>query len=251
MIWSRWSGAGNTFFILKPQPNQHFNINRPQIAKALCSQFPNAPTDGVLFLDEDSSADAKWDFFNSDGSSAEMCGNAARCAAGFLYRLNESQKTFSFLTKAGRIAAEIVSNQIVEVEMPELQVMQKLPVYYVNSGVPHVVLESEFDLVLAQKYRPYPQAPGSNVTFVSDATKRGARAVTFERGVEGPTLACGTGAVAAAAFLSDKFGPLKFEIEMPGGRLEVENAVDHRKPLMRGPAVWSFDFDDGNIWEGN
>lgn len=250
MIWSRWSGAGNTFFILECSTEQQFRVPRHEIAMSLCQMFPNGKTDGVLFLDQGSDVDAVWDFYNSDGSTAEMCGNAARCAT-----LHWSQKNGStdvhFLTKAGRIHSKVLDLDLVEVEMPPIRIQQRTPVFLVNTGVPHVVFESEFSEQIVKMYRHYPDSVGSNVTFVSEVSEGRAKAVTFERGVEGLTLACGTGAVAAAAFLTEKQNTSSFSIEMPGGILKIEKAKDLERPKMTGSAVWCFDLDDGGAWENH
>lgn len=248
MKWSRWSGAGNTFLIaeagdLAALKKQH---SRPELARRLCQSFDRAPTDGLLLIEARSGFDFAWDFYNSDGSVAEMCGNAARCAAMYFFKTRATSKKMKFLTLAGEIGAEVISDDLVKVEMPMLPAtFEYLPEFFaINTGVPHIVLEEPPDLARAKIFRPLPDAKGSNVTFIMRATKTGCKAVTFERGVENFTLACGTGAVAAAAYLAMKTGGSCFDIEMPGGKLRVDHVGPGKRPFLEGPAECNYIFEE-------
>jgi diaminopimelate epimerase len=248
MKWSRWSGAGNTFLIADSwsQSESLPGPRRGEIARQLCHSFDRAETDGLLFLEPSEGYDFAWDFYNSDGSRAEMCGNAARCAAMYFHRkIRANKKHFKFLTLAGEIGAEILSSSSVKVKMPQLPtIFGKIEGHFhVNTGVPHLVLPEEPNVARAQALRPLPSGPGSNITFVIAANQNGCKAVTFERGVENFTLACGTGAVAAATFLNQRFGGSRFEVEMPGGSLIVANVGAGKTPELEGPAIWNYDFE--------
>jgi diaminopimelate epimerase len=121
---------------------------------------------------------------------------------------------------------------------------KKKSVFSINTGVPHLVVEGEPDFALAQKLRRAPELgpAGSNVTFVDRDHEEAEQlqAITFERGVENFTLACGTGAVAAAEFQRASH-PAQTEvwIEMPGGALRVR--WEDSRPLLSGPVELQFE----------
>ena len=263
---TRMSGAGNTFLFWDARFQKVPKEARSGIARFLCDSFTGFYTDGLVFIDHHSElmGDFQWDFYNSDGSHAEMCGNAARCAALYFNQKSGGPAEVSFLTPAGLIKARILEPQLVEVLMPELQEdgkfvsihFQKKPseFFFVNTGVPHLVVEEEPNEELAQILRRAPELgeAGANVTFFTEVTPGEVEAITYERGVENFTLACGTGAVAAAAFSKMK-NPLlrKHQVEMPGGRLNVE-WVSNRQALLTGPAQFEFDlFFEEAIYENN
>lgn len=247
MIWSRWSGAGNTFFIADAW-NQAWDLSsaaRAQQVRKICRAFPQASTDGLLYLEKNQNADFAWDFYNADGSGAEMCGNAARCAALYFQEKIQPKSALRFITKAGDIETRTLGPGLVQVLMPQLKVGEQnsAAAFFVNTGVPHWVLEENPDSERALMLRQTPSPAGANVTFVNKVGHQGCDAVTFERGVENFTQACGTGAVAAAAYLSQRFGVGPFEINMPGGILRVEDVKNHSRPLMTGPATKNFEFE--------
>jgi diaminopimelate epimerase len=115
--------------------------------------------------------------------------------------------------------------------------------FFVNTGVPHFVVKKAPDKALAQKLRFHPEFAdaGANVTFMEALSKTEAKAVTFERGVEDFTQACGTGAVAAACLMAfeNKVEDI-YKIQMPGGLLEVEKVKLHDQPLLTGPVKIEF-----------
>ncbi len=253
---SRMSGAKNTFFVVNsfdPQWSSEFknmaDSDKREMAKHLCQSFFGFYTDGILFIKPEMNFDFSWDFYNSDGSTAEMCGNAARCAALFFYSRVEVKKNLKFLTSAGTIVAEVLSNQLVRIQMTEILSTREQTVsghkgIFVNTGVPHFVLEMSPSRDLAKALRKVSDfgAAGANITFVEQAKEAHIKAVSFERGVEDFTEACGTGAVAAAVYLQKKLGKQKFvQVEMPGGNLQVENLIENQRPFLTGQAQLEFD----------
>jgi diaminopimelate epimerase len=245
------SGAGNTFFVVFSDIGSR--KERQDFVREVCTEFVGFSTDGFLFLQKSETNDARWDFYNADGSHAEMCGNAARCAALFFNRFVRSQKKISFQTAAGDIHAEILDEGVVRVRMPALNTdhgpkevtvgSRKIRGYFVNTGVPHFVIQAEPDEALARELRKEKVAfgpNGANITFVELDETDFIQAVTFERGVEGFTLACGTGAVAAACFHHECEPQFKTQmIEMPGGLLQVDWEEDIA--YLTGPAEFHFD----------
>lgn len=245
------SGAGNTFAIEITNPDT--NITNAQ-AKEICQKFK---VDGYLGLSNQNSNEYKWNFFNSDGSDAEFCGNAARCAQAFLEKQKNSIHS-KHLTPAGRVLSWtdqeknwvlMPQPKIIEVAKTVELDGQKWFGFWCNTGVPHFILEQPIvrhDLwfELSKKLRNHPDfgTRGSNITWVKKAADK-VIAVTYERGVEDFTQACGTGAFAAALWWKNQNQKLtSFEISMPGGMLTV---VFHETGwMMTGPAEkldeWSF-----------
>jgi diaminopimelate epimerase len=266
-LLSRCSGTNNTFLIADSINSNWKNTypflskeQKEKIAKNLCSSFHGFKTDGLLFLYNFEKYDFAWDFFNSDGSFAEMCGNAARCASWYFYKRIDQKKIISFFSGAGDINAEILEEEMVKIEMPKISPIQSMsvlgkPGIFIDTGVPHFVLEMAPERKLAQQLRTVDAfgKTGSNITFVENVKSESVSAVTFERGVEDYTEACGTGAVAAAAFCEYKIKKLsKVAVKMPGGTLYVDGAKSNQRPFLSGSAKIEFDLlIDKNRMMGN
>lgn len=255
---SRVSGAQNTFFIANIFESQWATAyprmtdsDRAELARLLCENESTPKTDGLLFLRPEPQFDFAWDFYNSDGSHAEMCGNAARCATYFFHEKVKSLPKMRFLTGAGEVSGEVLSLESVRVQMTEVSDTRKMIVsgeqgFFVNTGVPHFVIEKKPDAELSRRLRKVTDfgPAGSNITFVENLTEAGLQAVTFERGVEDFTQACGTGAVAAAMYLQEQKGMKNsIEVRMPGGVLKIENARTGERPFLTGPVQFEFDME--------
>lgn len=266
----KMSGAGNTFVLVDATKTStwldieaNLNIKRRSFVKMICDRTLGVSADGVLFLQEgEQDYDYAWDFYNADGSNAEMCGNAARCAALFVseYLSSSLIGTYKFKTGAGPITVQILGDERVRVHMPDIRDFQeskslliddKLHSFsFVNSGVPHLVMQlSSYQQAtelkgLARKARSHKDLlpEGANVTFYVREKEGALKAVTFERGVEDYTQACGTGAVAAAYVEFKKSGERNFDVHMPGGTLSVQISKVSEKPLMTGDAVFVMEF---------
>jgi diaminopimelate epimerase len=147
-----------------------------------------------------------------------------------------------------------LSQNLVQVQMTEISAAKNMTVlgkagYFVNTGVPHFVLPQAPDRELAVQLRKVTDfgPPGANITFVEDLRDDFLRAVTFERGVEDWTRACGTGAVAAAMYLQSINGQQdSIQVQMPGGLLKIQGARSGQRPLLIGPAQIEFEMEN---WE--
>ena len=153
--------------------------------------------------------DFEWDFYNCDGSTPSMCGNGARAAAHFAVHFLGKSPNLSFLTKAGLITASVEKNSV-EISLGKPK-DEKAPFEFegkiwqgCNTGVPHLVHFcedlAEFDEKICQNAR---QKFNANVNFAQIVSPTHIKVRTFERGVEGETLACGTG-MAASFYLAHK-----------------------------------------------
>lgn len=217
----KMSGSGNDFIIID---NRNQGVEKKKVSdfiKKVCCRKMSVGADGVVFVENADAVDFRWYFFNSDGSEAEMCGNAARCTARFAYLNGIAGRNMSFETGAGVIAA-LVTDDRVKIKMPaptELKIDYSihlknglLSVSSINTGVPHVIVAvdsiNDTEVVkLGREIRFHEEfAPaGTNVNFIC-IQKDGTIAMrTYERGVEDETLACGTGAMAVSIVLARKF----------------------------------------------
>lgn len=208
------SAAGNDFVLLSG------TVRSPAVlARRLCDRRRGVGADGLLVARRAAGA-VRVDYFNADGTRA-FCGNGTRCAAWWAFVQGWTGRRSLLRTGAGRVAAEIAGRERVILGMPEprglrlglsLRVQgRRFTAHAVDTGVPHAVVPvralERFPVEpvgrAIRRHRCFGRA-GTNVDFVSRADG-GLRLRTYERGVEGETLACGTGA-AAAAWVGWKLG---------------------------------------------
>ncbi|PKN05770.1 MAG: diaminopimelate epimerase [Deltaproteobacteria bacterium HGW-Deltaproteobacteria-9] len=210
----KMSGSGNDFIIIDNR-DLSLNVgNLSDFARKVCRHKLSVGADGLFLIEPSAIADFKWQFFNSDGSVAEMCGNGSRCVARYAYLNGITGKKMSFETIAGIISAE-VKDDLVKVRLTDPSPVisgEKIDVNgrifvldSVNTGVPHAVafvddLQSFAVAEWGRKIRFHEHyAPkGTNADFAAVLTRHKIQLRTYERGVENETLACGTGMVAAA-----------------------------------------------------
>ena len=239
------SGAGNTFSVSWETSDTEKILDRPTFVREICEK---TNTDGFIFLKwiDEKQNYLGWDFYNNDGSRAEMCGNATRCVAFFAKNILKTPSSFFKLqTIAGPIDIKVLDSELFEVKMTALQKFEHPKYFWCDTGVPHIVLEiANFedyhslknfcrDLRFHSDFQPR----GTNVTLVAFASEpKRLKAVSYERGVEDFTQACGTGAMAAAFYNLNKRGQNETFVEMPGGLLKM-NLSNVQSPLMTGPAV--------------
>jgi len=210
----KMSGSGNDFIIVDNRKKIVDETDLANFVARVCRRKLSVGADGFILLEDTDAVDFKWQFFNSDGSVAEMCGNGARCAARFAYINQIAGTDMSFETAAGIIHAQ-VSGDLVKINMPDPADLKtdygldlqdsSMSVSSINTGVPHVVITvdniDDAEVVkLGREIRFHDKfAPaGTNVNFVRLQEDGYVAIRTYERGVEDETLACGTGAIAAA-----------------------------------------------------
>ncbi len=231
-----------------------------QTVREICDRHFGVGADGLVVMTKLFEKKYEWAFFNNDGSNAAMCGNAARAAMCYL-ALEETQPVelatdFGLVrleTLGGhdfRIAIDYSSKKLElrrvhSVGSQNTDLMQPV---LVDTGVPHVVLESSQDVLsltdraLAAPFRWAEEAgpAGANVTFFKRRDVNSIDAITFERGVENYTLSCGTGVLAAALVASRALEShtWKDEIQVrnPGGNLRVHSSRFPEELLLAGPA---------------
>jgi diaminopimelate epimerase len=212
---TKMSGSGNDFILvdnrLKAVPDNRMVL----LAKQLCRRMVSVGADGMIFVEPSDRCDFKWRFFNADGSEAEMCGNGGRCAARFAYLQGIAGPEITFETLAGPIQAWVEGSKVkLQLTRPEgIKLDQTIAVGkdqitldFINIGVPHaLVWVEDIDAVNVVRlghrirFHEYFKPKGTNVNFIQIKDQEMLWVRTYERGVEGETLACGTGSVAAAA----------------------------------------------------
>lgn len=213
-------GSGNDFIVIDNRRRVFPEKVRPQLVARLCRRGTGIGADGLILIEDNHFVDFLWHFYNTDGSEAEMCGNGGRCAARFAYLKGIADADMVFQTRAGLIRAQVDRTQV-RLEMTEpvgLRKRVKLGfaeeheiVDFIDSGVPHttVMVDQELDLVAVSergariRYHQEFAPAGTNVNFVKVVNEQCLLIRSYERGVEGETLACGTGAVAAALLVSE------------------------------------------------
>jgi len=197
MTYTKYSASGNDFVIFHTFKEEDFSKD----AAKLCNRTEGIGADGFVALVPSSEADFKWLFYNSDGSHAAMCGNATRAVAHYAYNNGLAPSSMKFLTEAGLIESN-VEGDVVETQMTKPIVIKEpfeqdgLTWYLIDTGVPHLVTLVDdlntYDHDLSAKMR-YEHNANVNYAKVEDGI---IKVRTYERGVEGETLACGTGMVA-------------------------------------------------------
>lgn len=237
-------GAGNDFIVINNMEEKIPHERFPAIAARLCSRRLSIGADGFMVVEApQEGGDYKMLFYNSDGSVGEMCGNGARCIARYGYEHGLAGEVQTIETTAGTVTGKRVSARQYRIRMqnPE-DIRLECPIdaegktydcSYMVVGVPHAVVLiqglEDFDrralFELGRTMRFHAAFPsGANVDFIEVTGSNEVRAMTYERGVEDFTYACGTGAsaIAVALTLQGKADGNQVKIHMPGGVLAVD-----------------------------
>jgi diaminopimelate epimerase len=209
----KMNGCGNDFILIDNRSGR-ISPEPVDLVRGVCRRKLSVGADGMILIEDSERYDFQWQFYNSDGSRAEMCGNGARCAARFAHSLGIAGSRMTFQTDAGPIEAEMCGDQVkikltppVDCELDYDITLDSGPlkISSINTGVPHAVVElndvATADIVpMGRIIRHHDRfAPaGTNVNFVWPLAPGGLQVRTYERGVEDETLACGTGCVASA-----------------------------------------------------
>lgn len=230
--FKKYQGAGNDFVMLDNRNGEYDHIH-PELISALCNRRFGIGADGILLLSraDEGKSDTlfRMEYYNSDGSRASFCGNGARCLCAFAHEVGAAPADveFGFVADDGHHRATY-SHDVVDLQMIDVaQTTETEGGLLLNTGVPHFVkmvddVEAVDIMSVAPALRHCPSfgPEGANVNFVT-LTPDGIRVRTYERGVEGETLACGTGIVASAIAAHRKTGMTTIEVEARGGHLRV------------------------------
>jgi len=225
----KMQGSGNDFILIDNRRGILKGASLSKLAVAVCDRHYSVGADGLIVIFPSKKADFKWRFFNADGSEAEMCGNGSRCAARFAHLKKIAKQDMSFETLAGVIHAQVrkdrVKVQLTGASGVRMNISVPLDTglrmgHFINTGVPHLVylskdLDHEDVERIGRTTRSHDlfKPAGTNVNFIQIQDRQRLRIRTYERGVEGETLACGTGSV-AAALIAGSLGAASSPVEV-------------------------------------
>jgi diaminopimelate epimerase len=265
IAFTKLSGTGNDFIIIDHREPFISPEDQSEFARLVCRRRFSIGADGLILIEDSKTVDFRWQFYNGDGSQAEMCGNGARCAARFAYEHDIGPAAMRFETTAGEIEAFILSTsgETVKIRLtgPEdLRLNIPLAVgnveqslHFINTGVPHtVVLVNDAGMVPVAdwgreiRFHKTFQPAGTNANFIQVLPGDTLMVRTYERGVEGETMACGTGAVAAALItaLLDQANPPVTVITSGGEKLTIHFSIKEEGGSRQ------LDLDKGIFLEG-
>jgi len=248
----KYQGTGNDFIMIDNRAMSLTN-DRATIER-WCDRRFGIGADGLIYLQDKAGYDFEMVYFNSDGNESSMCGNGGRCLIQFAHHLGLISSQCHFLAIDGEHNGKILSDKRISLQMKNVEAIENYNNDYVlNTGSPHYVrftnYVSQIKIVEeAQKIR-YSERfakEGINVNFAEKKSANEIFVRTYERGVEGETLSCGTGVVASSLAFAAKSGTIMSEvkIETPGGNLEVKfepSGRGFRNIYLIGPAEKVFE----------
>ena len=273
--FTKMSGSGNDFIIIDNRALKLTKELGRELARLACRRKLSVGADGLILIENDPEADFAWQFFNADGSEAEMCGNGSRCAARFaLLKGIVDKDRLCFKTLAGLIEAQ-VTGELAKVRMPQPHGMEvDVPVElddrllhlgFINTGVPHAVFFADspeqleeldvFTLGRRIRFHPRFQPAGTNADFVFVSNAHHISIRTYERGVEAETLACGTGCIAAALLAAaQNFTASPVNVLTRGGetlviyfeKISQEDRINFSNVYLEGDAKVVY---DAELWD--
>ena len=241
MQFTKMHGAGNDFIIINMLEENIAEADIPKLARTLCSRRTGIGADGIMLTASPlADGDFRLLFYNSDGSMGEMCGNGARCIARYGYEHGLAGETQLIETTAGLVIGKRITETMYRVRLNDPSIIDLHREVYIdgvsydcayvelgNPGIPHAIVQwPEVDKnelrELGRKLRYAKEFPkGANVNFVWLKSSDCIKAITFERGVEDFTLACGTGSgsIASVMTMQGLVSGKNVMVSMPGGDL--------------------------------
>jgi diaminopimelate epimerase len=260
--FTKMHGAGNDFVVIDHR-EPFLPAARGELFARWCDRRRGIGADGVLLLEQDPEADFAMRYHNADGGVAEFCGNGARCIARFALERGLGHggevrfRTDAGIKRARRTEDGRIALWFGAVEEGEAVALESNGRSFagrrVVAGVPHLVLPTERveDVPLAQwapALRAHPRfgPEGANVDFVARLADGRVAMRTWERGVEGETLACGSGAMASALWAVLEGAEPPVTVRTAGGEDLVVNfsrGTTGREATLVGPAVTVFTGD--------
>lgn len=236
LVFKKYQGAGNDFVIIDNRDAAYATLSDAQI-KLICDRNFGIGGDGLIMITSSKGVDFEMQYFNSDGQLSTMCGNGGRCAVAFANHLNIIGDSTTFSAIDGLHQAWINPDKTICLNMVDVSTFSHDKTATItNTGSPHYVLEVDdlsgmdvFSEGAAIRYRESFSPEGLNVNFIEAIATDRYKIRTYERGVENETLACGTGAVAAALVLhyNQVTKATKIVMEALGGNLIIDFKVNN------------------------
>lgn len=246
--FAKMAGAGNDFVVIDNRSGRVTDAG--ELTRRICTRRLSVGADGLILIEHSARATFRMRYFNSDGGLADFCANGTRCAARFAFMNVIAPRRMTIETDAGIVGAEVAEGGAVTLSLPPPHAFRADRPLAIGSqtirgsslmvGVPHYVIFIRRDLwqqdiePLGRAIRHHPDLVpdgGANVNFVQIRDWRAIDVRTWERGVEGETLACGSGVVASVA-VSALFGKVKSPVSVltrSGITLEVSFHVEESR----------------------
>ncbi len=249
IAFTKMHGIGNDFVLIDSR-GKDLKLEARDIIR-MSNRHTGIGFDQLLLLaDSDNpECDASYQFYNPDGTQAEQCGNGQRCLSYYLYQQNPNKKSFCLSGLAGVVCSEVLANQHIKVNMGSMKSFKPKEInhqicYQLNFGNPHLVtcVDNVNNCNLSQMNQEltvdYPNGINFEIVQIISSSKIKIR--VHERGT-GETLACGSGACAAAyALMQARELESKVTVQLPGGELMVEYNQQENKIYLTGPAQQVF-----------
>jgi diaminopimelate epimerase len=254
--FEKYQGAGNDFIIIDDR-KENFPDQDHSLIQKHCDRHFGIGADGLILVRDSDRSDFKMLYFNADGHPSSLCGNGSRCVFAFANKHQMIGNEGTFETSDGIHRGSLTPDDLICIEMGDVLTIEKRgSAIFMDTGSPHhiefVDQVSAIDVKTqgaAIRYgAPYFET-GSNANFVEKVNEKEFNIRTYERSVEDETLACGTGAVAAAigAHFSGQTPLDMVNINALGGCLQVSFTPDsgqYKNILLIGPATYIF---SGNL----
>ena len=274
MKFTKMHGCCNDYIYVDGSLEKINPADKPRLAKKLSDRHFGVGGDGVIFINPSEEADFEMEMYNADGSRAEMCGNGIRCVAKYVYDKGLTEKKKISIVSAGKVKELKLAIQdkkviFVKVNMGEPEFLaekivvrsahervinepitllgEEYRITCVSMGNPHAVLFLEnWDGIAVEKlgyalenHDLFPNR--TNVEFVRVIDQSAIEMRVWERGT-GETLACGTGAcAAAAACMVNGLTGEQVTVKLLGGDLEIFWDREKNQMFMTGPAEFVFE----------
>ncbi|MFL9844801.1 diaminopimelate epimerase [Flavobacterium rhizosphaerae] len=248
----KYQGTGNDF-VMVDNRDKLFPKNDTKLIERLCDRKFGIGADGLILLENDSNADFRMVYYNSDGNESSMCGNGGRCIVAFANFLEIIDTETDFLAIDGRHHATISDGGSISLKMKDVNTVSVYQDYtFLDTGSPHHVelVDDLLNLDVKKigagiRYSDMYGERGANVNFVKQSGTDTFSVRTYERGVEDETLSCGTGvtAVALAMKAMGKAEGNTIILHTPGGELIVsfkQNDKQFSDIYLTGPAKFVF-----------
>ena len=259
MRFTKMNGAGNDFLILDNREERLDPDQFPAIARTLCHRRLSIGADGLMVVEAPrQGGDYRMLFYNADGSAGEMCGNGARCICRYGYEQGLAGERQTVETPSGLVTGQRIDRRsyrirltdptVIDLDRPVEALGRVWPCAYVelgSPGLPHAAVPcpglsgKTMDGLrdLGRALRSHPAFPkGANVNFYDITAPDQIVELTYERGVEDFTYACGTGtgSVVLALTLLGQVSGKDVAVSVPGGTLRVTSA-DQKAIWLTGP----------------
>ncbi len=249
MEFFKYQGAGNDFIIVDLRKKQE--VFSRKFIETLCDRRFGVGADGFMIFKGHQEVDFEMVYYNSDGRKSTMCGNGGRCIVQYAKDQGLISEDAHFIFEDQTYRAEVFEKYI-SLHMQNVYHYDTINEYccFVDTGSPHHVefRDSLKGIDVHKEGRAIRNTygkDGTNVNFVSKKTEDTFEILTYERGVEAETLACGTGITAAAlsAHILSKTSAIKLFFEAKGGQLSVEfvrKSEGYTQIKLNGPATFVF-----------